>query len=247
MNCRLKIRTPLPAENLVTYFVLLFFSFRQNSWSLIAHHWRWQVWLEVQSVAWASSPFRITVPPLSIHKEPDGIGRYMKELKPHLRLWIKTPFQLSGMTGCSQKGGKRGLSQHSSLDQPSTRSCIGRKNPAASLTSSRLRPFQQSNVTQEVFEMDLSALKTKWKSFHAWENASTTTEAHCVEGLKQSSGRSGRLGFDRDVCRLGERASSNRFADNSAVGKGGRAPFALVPWWHPLSITPRDPCYLTSL
>ncbi len=107
--------------------------------------------------------FYTTVPPLSIHKEPDGIGRYMKELKPHLRLRIKTPFQLSGMAGCSQKGGKRGPSQHSSLDQSGTRSCIGRKNPAASLTGSRLGPFQQSNVTQEDFEMDLSALKDKMK------------------------------------------------------------------------------------
>lgn len=61
-------------------------------------------------------------------------------------------------------------------------------------------------------------------------HARTTTEAHCVEGLKQSTGHSGRLGFDKDVCRLGERAGSNRFADNSAVGKEGRAPFALVPW-----------------
>lgn len=61
-------------------------------------------------------------------------------------------------------------------------------------------------------------------------HASKTTEGHCVGGLNWSTGRSGRLGFDRDVYRLGERASSNRFADNSSVGKGGRVPFALVPW-----------------
>lgn len=123
----------------------------------------------VSSMTLFSFPhFSTTVPLLSIHKEPDEIGRYMKELKPHLRLRIKTAFQLSGMAGWSQKGGKRGLSQHSSLDQPGTRSCIGHRNPAARLTSNRLGPFQQSK-SREVFEMDHSVPKTKWKWFHAWE------------------------------------------------------------------------------
>lgn len=200
--------------------------------------------------------FSTTVPLLSIYKEPDGTGRYMKVLKPHLRLRIKTPFQFSGMAGGSQKGGKKCLSQHSTLDQPGIALVAGTLPPG--LLAVHTDPFSSQTWPETLLKRTflISRLKGEWKSFQrlgkkleSWRPlcASTTTEGHCAWALKQFTGRSGRLEFDRDVCRLGERAGGNRFAENSRAGEARECP---LPRYHgdtPCPSPSRGPCYWTRL
>lgn len=113
--------------------------------------------------------FSTTVPPLSIHKEPDEIGRYMKELKTSSPVADKDALSALRNGGLISKRWKKGPITEFLPWSARHKKLHWSQEPYRQTHRQWTRTLSAVKMTWEVFEMGHSFLKTKWKSLHAWE------------------------------------------------------------------------------